>query len=124
MTQKYPARIHLTEPAERYIDQLGTDLILGNVELHQLPPSLLQFHVIAFNEGRASLSGATDTIERLEFECDRLYAEVCRRIPPKEPTGEPGWHTFAQWQKIRADMAAEAGGQFTGGSLVETWVAA
>jgi hypothetical protein len=41
-----------------------------------------------------------DEIDRLEYTADRLYAEMCRRIPPKQPDLTP----FARLQEIRREM--------------------
>jgi hypothetical protein len=66
----YPQRIQLPAAAEAYIDQLGTDLLLGRLELHQLPPSLHQLWTFAWQQGRDSLRCE---VERLRTDCDRLH---------------------------------------------------
>lgn len=93
----YPPRIRLTMGAERYLEQLGQDLVTGGVELHQLPPALLQFYVFAFEQGRAS-APTQQQVGQAHAEADRLYAEVCRRIPPKTD-----WQSFAELSRIRGE---------------------
>lgn len=69
MTQTiYPAKIVFTEQAEQYLEQLGTDLIVGIVELHQLTPALLQFWTFAFEDGRAVGLASREGLDRLTFE--------------------------------------------------------
>jgi len=70
----YSSRIHLSEAAERYLEQLGCDLMLGRCELHQLPPSLSQFWSFAFACGHRVGAASRDAeIENLEALADRLY---------------------------------------------------
>jgi len=95
----YPLRIVLSGAAETYIDRLGVDLVLGNVELCQLSPALLQFHTIGWTAGRSSL---TDRISQLEHECDRLYMAAFNP-PLKEPADRL---TFAQLQDLRSAIYA------------------
>lgn len=92
----YPDRIALSRGAERYLEQLGVDLLTGEVEAYQLPPSLLQFFTFAYEQGKASRQNEVDNLNR---EADRLYAEMCRRIPP--PQRDP--RSFADLSRIRGD---------------------
>ena len=91
----YPSKIVLSAAAETYIDQLSYDLVLGNVELHQLSDALLQFHAFAWNAGRNS---ANSVIDRLNHECDRLYMAAWN--PVKIDHNRP---TFAQLERIRGN---------------------
>lgn len=93
----YPDRITLSLGASRYIEQLGQDLITGGVELSQLPSALLQFYVFAFEQGRAS-APTQQQVDQANAEADRLYAEVCRRIPPKSD-----WQSFAELSRTRGE---------------------
>lgn len=94
---QYPTKIRFTPGAEQYLEQLGEDLATGGINLEQLPPSLLQIFVIAFEQGRAS-APTQQQVDQLEFENDRLYAEVCRRLPPKQI-----WQSFAELSRLRGD---------------------
>ena len=66
----YPDRITLSEPAEHYLTKLGQDLLLGRVELWQLPPSLSQVFAFAFAAGAASRQGE---IDQAESDADRYH---------------------------------------------------
>ena len=92
----YPDRIRLSAGAERYLEQLGVDLVTGAVEAWQLPPSLLQFFTFAYEQGKASRQAEVDG---LNDEADRLYAEMCRRIPPPQRESK----SFADLSRIRGD---------------------
>lgn len=92
---QYPDHIKLSEHAENYLNQLGIDLVTADVNLEQLPPSLLQLYVIAFEQGRASLQPALDAANH---DADRYYAEMCRRLPPKT-----GWQDYAELSHIRGE---------------------
>jgi hypothetical protein len=65
------------------MQQLAIDLTAGVVELRQLPPSLTQFYVFAYQQGAASRQ---PDIDRANDEADRLYAEICRRPPSRDQT--------------------------------------
>ena len=67
----YPRRIHLTDTAEAYIADLAVDLMLAEVELHQLSPALLEFYTYAFEAGRSV--SRQDEIDRLRWERDLWY---------------------------------------------------
>jgi hypothetical protein len=92
----YPESIKISLGAERYLEQLGADLLTGEVELHQLSPALLQLYTFAFEQGRASVMPA---LEKANADADRLYAEVCRRIPPKQNDHQ----SFAALSRIRGE---------------------
>lgn len=89
----YPSKIVLTPAAETYIEQLACDLVIGNVELHQLSDALLQFHAFAWNAGRNS---ANSVIDRLNHECDRLYMAAFN--PVKIDHNRP---TYAALERLR-----------------------
>jgi hypothetical protein len=91
----YPSKIVLTDAAETYIEQLAYDLVIGNVELHQLSDALLQFHAFAWNAGRNS---ANAVIDRLNHECDRLYMAAFN--PVKIDHNRP---TYAALERIRGN---------------------
>ena len=113
-TQPYPAKIHLSPPAESYLEQLGTDLLLGIVDLHQLPPSVLQLWTFAYEAGRASMRPA---LQRAEHDADRLYFEMSIRQP--QPRGD--YVSWADLQRRRAEREAQAAGNYPGGSLIDAW---
>lgn len=96
----YPDHIVLSPPAERYMHRLALDLAAGGVELRQLPPSLRQFYVFAFEQGSASRQPEVD---RANDDADRLYAEVCRRPPSRD---HETTEAFLQAQKHRGAAAA------------------
>jgi hypothetical protein len=93
----YPDRIRLSAGAERYLEQLGVDLVTGAVEAWQLPPSLLQFFTFAYEQGKASRQAEVDS---LNDEADRLYAEMCRRIPPRHE-----YQNYADLCRLRGEHA-------------------
>jgi hypothetical protein len=90
---QYPQRITLSDTAERYLAKLGDDLMLGNVELFQLPPALMALWTFAYESGRQSLAPA---LERAESAADRYYV---RWVNPGVKLQE--------WQRARLDEAAE-----------------
>ena len=96
----YPDTIELSPAAERYMHQLAIDLTAGIVELRQLPPSLRQFYVFAFEQGTASRQPEVD---RANHDADRLYAEVCRRQPSRD---HETTNAFLEAQKHRGAEAA------------------
>ncbi len=96
----YPDHITLSPHAERYMHQLAIDLAAGAVELRQLPPSLTQFYVFAFEQGSTSRQAEVD---RANDDADRLYAEVCRRPPSRD---HETTEAFLQAQKHRGAEAA------------------
>jgi hypothetical protein len=96
----YPDHITLSPQAERYMHQLAIDLAAGAVELRQLPPSLTQFYVFAFEQGSASRQTEVD---RANDDADRLYAEVCRRPPSRD---HQRIEVFLEAQKHRGAEAA------------------
>ena len=93
----YPDRIRLSPGAERYLERLGMDLVSGGVEAWQLPPSLLQFFTFAYEQGKASRQAEIDA---LNDAADRLYAEMCRRTPPKRD-----YQNYADLCRIRGETA-------------------
>lgn len=66
----YPAKIRLSDTADAYIAALAVDLAIAEVELPQLPDSLMEFHTYAFEAGRASRQA---DIDRLRWERDLWY---------------------------------------------------
>ncbi|KQR34793.1 hypothetical protein ASF75_03245 [Curtobacterium sp. Leaf154] len=96
----YPDSIELSPAAERYMHQLAIDLTAGVVELRQLPPSLRQFYVFAFEQGSASRQPEVD---HANDDADRLYAEVCRRQPSRD---HETTNAFLEAQKHRGTEAA------------------
>lgn len=68
--RQYPARIVLTDNAERYLENLAVDLCLGRVELRQLSPALLALYTAAYEHGRTSRD---HDIANLEALADRHY---------------------------------------------------
>lgn len=68
--KSYPDRITLSETAEQYLNRLGQDLLLGHVELWQLPPSIAQIFAFAYTAGAASRQGE---IDQAESDADRFY---------------------------------------------------
>jgi hypothetical protein len=91
----YPDRIRLSLGAERYLEQLGVDLAMGTVNAWQLPPSLLQFFTFAYEQGKASRQAEVDA---LNHEADRLYAEICRRLPPRQD-----YRSYSELSRIRGE---------------------
>lgn len=96
----YPDHITLSPRAERYMHQLAIDLAAGAVELRQLPPSLTQFYVFAYEQGSASRQAELDLAND---DADRLYAEVCRRPPARD---HQRIEVFLEAQKHRGAEAA------------------
>lgn len=96
----YPDHITLSPQAERYMHQLAIDLAAGAVELRQLPPSLTQFYVFAFEQGSASRQAEIDYVNS---EADRYYAEMCRRPPARD---HQTIEAFLEAQKHRGAAAA------------------
>jgi len=113
-SNRYPSKIVLTEAAESYIEKLAYDLVMGDCELHQLSPALLQFHAFAWNEGRTS---AATEISRLNHECDRLYLAAFN--PVKIDHNRP---SFAALERIRGNseradqIEADLATMFAGGT--------
>ena len=67
----YPRKIRLSDTAEEYIADLAVDLMLAEVELHQLSPALLELYTYAFEAGRSV--SRQDEIDRLRWERDLWY---------------------------------------------------
>lgn len=67
----YPAKIRLSDSAESYIAGLAVDLIMAEVELHQLSPALLEFWMYAYETGRSV--ARQEEIDRLTWERDLWY---------------------------------------------------
>lgn len=78
----YPRFITLSATAEGYLDQLGVDLIAGNVELSQCPPSIRQLFVFAWTQGSASRQAEVD---RSESDANRLYKALYNPRPKMNP---------------------------------------
>lgn len=74
----YPSKIRLSESAELSLDRLGSDLLLDNVELWQLPRALLQFWEFAFEAGRSV--SRQDEIDRLRWERDLWYFVASNKV--------------------------------------------
>jgi hypothetical protein len=96
----YPQKIHLSSDAEKYLDQLGTDLMLGNLELWQLSPALLQLHTFAWNGGyllghAQGIASARNEIDRLTYEADLWY--FCANNKGKRPSDFYARATDALW---------------------------
>ncbi|ALD13133.1 hypothetical protein [Clavibacter capsici] len=66
----YAERITLPPAAEAYLEQLGTDLLMERVGVHQLSPALSQLFWFAWQSGRDSLR---PTIECLLSDRERYY---------------------------------------------------
>ena len=81
-SRRYPRKIHLSDTAEACIADLAVDLVLDRLQLHQLPPSLAEFYEFAYEAGRRSRQAEIDYLNQT---ADRLYREVCRRVPPRQP---------------------------------------
>jgi hypothetical protein len=103
----YPPRITLSEAAETYIDRLGVNLMLGRVEVHQLPPSLRQLWWFGWH---SAWEQQQCEIRRLNHQLDRLYVAAFNPadIDPNRPTyaeleRRRGNHEHAD--HIEADMA-------------------
>jgi hypothetical protein len=96
----YPDTIALSPAAERFMHQLAIDLTAGVVELRQLPPSLRQFYVFAFEQGSASRQ---PEIDQANDDADRIYAEMCRRQPSRD---HETTNAFLEAQKHRGAEAA------------------
>lgn len=92
----YPARIVLSAAAEKYLDRLACDLVLGRVELHQLSPALMQIHAFAFSAGRDSQQAALDRANR---DADRYYCAAYN--PPL--TFDHNRPSYAQLERIRGN---------------------
>lgn len=72
---RYPAKIRLSATAEAYIAGLAVDLMLAELELHQLPPCLLELWEYGYQTGRESRQAE---VNQLQSDCDRYYAAACR----------------------------------------------
>jgi hypothetical protein len=92
----YPRKIRLSDTAEAYIAGLAVDLMLAEVELHQLPPCLLELWEYGLQTGRQSRQAEVD---QLQSDCDRLYGHAARGTF-KVPLRSQG-RTFAELEAIR-----------------------
>lgn len=90
----YPDHITLSPVAEHYLDNLGSDLILGRVELPALPASIFQIYVFAHSAGCASRQ---PEIDRANADADRLYRLAFDPRPPIK-VGK----SYAEIQRTRA----------------------
>ena len=79
-TANYTAKrmIVLSDAAEIYLDRLAIDLEIGRTEAWQLSPALAQLYWFAFLSGSSSRQSEVD---RLTFECDRLYGLAFNPLP-------------------------------------------
>ena len=92
----YPRKIRLSDTAEEYIAGLAVDLLLDEVQLWQLPSSLLQLWEFGFQTGRESRQAE---IDYLDHECSRYYYEFCRR--QSRPLRDPNSPSFAELEDRR-----------------------
>ena len=92
----YPRRIHLSDTAEAYIAGLAIDLMLAEVELHQLPPSVVELWEYGYQTGRQSRQAE---IDHLSWTADRLYIAMCARSP-KPYIDRP---SYAELERIRGN---------------------
>lgn len=78
----YPRRIRLSKHADTYLTQLVDDLIVGDVELHQLPQPLADLYLYGHLDGIKSVQPALD---RANADADRLYVVAYNPAPPIKP---------------------------------------
>lgn len=62
----------ISDIATKHLEQWLDQLILGELELWQLPPAVAAFYNAGVQEG-LTLNPHTIEIEWLQYECDRLY---------------------------------------------------
>jgi hypothetical protein len=93
----YPLRIRLSPRADAYTAKLVDDLIVGNVELYQLPPVLADLYNLGHLHGVASLQPLLD---QARWDADRYYTEMCRRPPVRVPDTVP----FAELERRRREL--------------------
>ena len=89
--------IVLSRPAEEYLSRLAVNLELGSVETWQLSPALAELYWFAFMAGAQSSQAE---INRLQFECDRLYMFAFN--PPTPPSATA--LTFEELEQLRNAM--------------------
>ncbi|CAN5213285.1 hypothetical protein BH09ACT6_BH09ACT6_05890 [soil metagenome] len=65
--------IRISTAADEFISRLGEDLVVGKVELWQLPSSLFEFWNLAWSEGAASRQ---PEIDQANADADRLYQQL------------------------------------------------
>jgi len=75
------AQIVLSETAAEKISEWACALTTGQLEYSQLPDSLKEFYTFAYLDGHEQRQAEIDA---LNFTADRLYAEMCRRVPPRQ----------------------------------------
>ena len=97
-TTTYPRRIHLSDTAEAYIAGLAVDLVLDRLQLHQLPPSLMELWEYGYQTGRQSRQAELD---HLNWTADRLYIAMCARSP-KPYIDRP---SYSALERIRGNSA-------------------
>ena len=67
---RYPAQIVLSARAEAYLSALADALVLGQVDMQQLPQSLRDFYTVAWSAGREPLERE---IRKQAYDLDRLW---------------------------------------------------
>ena len=80
------------------LDRILWQLILGEVELHELTPALAAWWTLAHESGRASRQAEVD---HANAEADRYYSEMCRR--PAKPFMDANHPTYAGLERIRGN---------------------
>ena len=88
------ATTYIGHTVENQLDRILWQLILGEVELHELTPALAAWWTLAHESGRASRQAE---IDHANSEADRYYAEVCRRPAPRQPN----YVSHADLERIR-----------------------
>lgn len=82
--RRYPQTIRLSDTAEAVIADFAVDLMLDELQLWQLPPSLFEFFTYAYESGRTAGLDSRDGLDRLKFEADRWYWCFTNRKTPGE----------------------------------------
>jgi len=95
-------RLSLSDTAENWITARAHDLATGDLGIWDLPPSMVEFYYVAYFAGRDSL---TPELTQAQREADRYYRVAYGPPVAPEPTN---YRTFAQLEKLRAEMYAGA----------------
>ncbi|WP_104177655.1 hypothetical protein [Cryobacterium sp. Y50] len=95
MSNDYPPRIRLSRRADSYLTRLVDDLIIGHVELYQLPLCLADLYNLGHTNGIESLRPA---LYQANADADRYYAAA---FNPRSAI-KPG-PSYAELERIRGN---------------------
>ena len=92
----FESTAHIGHTVENQLDRILWQLILGEVELHELTPALAAWWTLAHESGRASRRAE---VGHANAEADRYYAAMCRRPAPRQPN----YVSHADLERIRGN---------------------